>query len=86
MTALILTIAIIAVLCYLVSWYVSFWAGVFLFAWILFSIGWFFRTMATTGKTGKETMFDRIAMAPMIPIAIIFGQLNHHLQTRLGLP
>ena len=86
MTALILTLAMIAALCHLVSWYISAWAGVFLSAWILFSIGWFFYTWATKGKTGEDTLFDKVAMAPMIPIAIVFGRLNHLLQERLGLP
>ena len=86
MTALILTIALVTGLCYLVSLYLSSWVGVFMILWILFSIGWFFRTWAVKGKSGPETLFDRIVISSMIPVAMLFGFLNNLLQKRLGLP
>lgn len=76
MTALILTIALVAGLCYLVSWYLSFWIGVFMGLWILFSIGWFFRTWAVKGKDGQETLFDRIMISSALPVAMLFGVLH----------
>lgn len=80
MIALVLTLTLIGSICYWMGTTLSIWLGWGILAWISFSVFWFFRTWTVKGKNGPDSVFDKIALAPMLAICAVFGFLSYVLE------
>jgi hypothetical protein len=84
-TALIVTLSLIGTVCYVLGAWISPWVGWCLLVWIGIDIAWFIRNIGN--KTGPaEPWYVWVLGAPIMAIALVFGQLNHLFQDLMKLP
>ena len=73
MIPLLVTVCALSTTVWMLSW-ISWWLAMFWIMWVVTGVTWF--CMNLGNKTSPDKWYDRVLLAPVLPLAWMFGQID----------